>query len=218
MSDELELKTVHDFYSSCADKFNTTRRKPWPQTQLFISKYSTPTSLLLDSGCGNGRASTCHPNTIGIDYSLNLLKYAYSRCTSPFTQFQRGNVINLPYKDGMFDLILSIAVVHHLTTEERRNKCFQEMHRVLAPNGKALVYVWSSEYKNKSKFRSAGLKSDQDVFASWNGSFEKVRFYHLYTLGELEEQARRNGFTILKSGSENESLYVIIEKINNFNK
>ena len=39
--------------------------------------------------------------------------------------------MNLPYKDDSFDAVLSIAVIHHIATTERRVRAIRELARVL---------------------------------------------------------------------------------------
>ena len=60
--------------------------------------------------------------------------------------------LNLPYKSNLFDCIISIAVIHHLSTENRRLEALQEMARVLRPGGEMLVYVWAMEQERKKVF------------------------------------------------------------------
>jgi len=43
------------------------------------------------------------------------------------------------------DLCISIAVLHHLATSDRRLKALKEINRVLTVRGQALVYVWAKE-------------------------------------------------------------------------
>lgn len=57
-------------------------------------------------------------------------------------------------RENYFDYAISIAVLHHLSTQERRTKALLEIKRCLKPGGRALVTVWAKEqkYKNKSSF------------------------------------------------------------------
>ena len=40
---------------------------------------------------------------------------------------------------------MSIAVIHHLSTETRRLQAIQEINRILKIGGEALIYVWAYE-------------------------------------------------------------------------
>lgn len=56
----------------------------------------------------------------------------------------------LPYKDDSFDAAISIAVIHHLSTWERRRRAISEIVRILRPTGKCLIYVWAKEQRKDS--------------------------------------------------------------------
>lgn len=43
--------------------------------------------------------------------------------------------MSLPYKDDSFDAVLSIAVIHHIATTERRVRALRELARVLRVGG-----------------------------------------------------------------------------------
>ncbi len=49
--------------------------------------------------------------------------------------FLACDVVGLPYRDGVFDLTLSVAVLHHLSLHERRVEAVREMVRVTRPRG-----------------------------------------------------------------------------------
>lgn len=56
---------------------------------------------------------------------------------------------------------LSIAVIHHLSTFERRLAAVTEMARVIRTGGRLMIYVWAYEQPN-GKFTS------QDVLVPWH--------------------------------------------------
>ena len=62
--------------------------------------------------------------------------------------------VRLPYRSSAFDVALNIAVLHHLSTAERRLKCIQETLRILKPGGRALFYAWAKEQKTAPLGRS----------------------------------------------------------------
>ena len=45
----------------------------------------------------------------------------------------------LPYKDESFDAVLSIAVIHHIATTERRVRALRELARVLRVGGRIII-------------------------------------------------------------------------------
>ena len=62
-----------------------------------------------------------------------------------------SDILSIPCRDEYFDYIICIAVLHHLSTEERRIKAINEIIRTLKTGGKALVTVWAKEQKYKDK-------------------------------------------------------------------
>ncbi|KAG8452824.1 hypothetical protein GDO86_004566 [Hymenochirus boettgeri] len=69
--------------------------------------------------------------------------------------------LRLPYRTGCFDAVLSIGVIHHFSTKERRIRAIQEMTRILNVGGQIMIYVWAMEQK-KRKFKK------QDILVPWN--------------------------------------------------
>jgi SAM-dependent methyltransferase len=69
------------------------------------------------------------------------------------------NCLTLPFKNQVFDVVISIAVIHHFSTEKHRLRALKgtslsynnphiyalEIVRVIKPGGKMLIYVWAME-------------------------------------------------------------------------
>ncbi|CAK0889880.1 unnamed protein product, partial [Prorocentrum cordatum] len=72
-----------------------------------------------------------------------------------------------PFRSGSFDVVLSIAVLHHLSTEPRRVQALREAARLLRPGGELLVYCWSYE-QDSERSRSRHRFPTQDVLVPWN--------------------------------------------------
>lgn len=60
----------------------------------------------------------------------------------------------LPYRHGAFDAVISIAVLHHISSPERRVHMLTQLLSLLRPGGRALVTVWATEQENKKKLAS----------------------------------------------------------------
>lgn len=94
---------------------------------------------LLDVACGAGlaielaiaRGATC----AGIDASPRLIEIARDR--SPAADLRVGDMHALPWGDGTFDVVTSFRGIWGTTTE-----ALAEVHRVLAPGGRAGLTVW----------------------------------------------------------------------------
>jgi len=198
---EFEKRYVKDVYNSIAEHFSHTRYKAWPKVQNFLEGLPQG-SIVGDIGCGNGKYIFCvnHLQFIGSDIAENFAKICREK--DPKTQVLVSDTINVPFRDSSLDYAISIAVIHHLSTAERRKQAIKELIRVVRPGGRILIYVWAYEQHDK-KF------VDQDVFVPWNNQlkFEPKsqptdidknlneakqtviykRFYHVFKKGELEE-------------------------------
>ena len=49
----------------------------------------------------------------------------------------------------MFDAVISIGVVHHFCSQDRRVAAIQELVRIMRPGGKLMLYVWAYEQKHR---------------------------------------------------------------------
>lgn len=68
--------------------------------------------------------------------------------------------LELPFRDESFDAVLSLAVIHHFATTERRVSAIRELARVLRIGGRIIITVWALEQKSR-RFES------QDVLIPW---------------------------------------------------
>jgi len=71
---------------------------------------------ILDYGCGGGWMSRILSSydceVVGIDISCSLIDSA--KRSAPKASFVVGDCMNLPFRDGTFDAVVSIATLHHL--------------------------------------------------------------------------------------------------------
>ena len=218
-----EQEHVHNVYNAIADHFSETRYKPWPKVESFLLSQK-PASLGADVGCGNGKYLSVNPDVvmIGSDRSSNLIDIAHS--LKPTSDLIVADAINLPHLSGVFDFAISIAMIHHFSTEERRIAAIKELLRILNSSGQALLYVWALEQKDSR--RGWDETDKQDVMIPWktrsskrdpeNGSndtfYVRDRYYHLFRKGELEDCARQGGAEIIESGYERDNWWVVIIK------
>lgn len=74
--------------------------------------------------------------------------------------------LDLPFRDESFDAVLSLAVVHHFATAERRVGAIRELARILRIGGRVIITVWALEQKNR-RFES------QDVLVPWHSNSKR---------------------------------------------
>lgn len=162
---DIEKKYVHGVYDAIAPHFSSTRYAKWPKVAYFLESL-VPGSLVIDAGCGNGKYLGLNPQCffVGCDLSSPLV----SICSERGSEVLLADTLHLPYRTGSFDAAISIAVLHHLSTEERRRKAVEELARVVAIGGNILITVWAVEQEDKtllSKWTPLTLKYS----AEWVG-------------------------------------------------
>ncbi len=131
----------------------------------------------------------------------------------------QGTVLKDPFRDCIFDFALSIAVIHHMRTRERRLQAIEEMLRVMRSGARGLIFVWAFE-ENASVRRHKLTVLDgneQDVLVPWttNGAENAEvhqRYYHLFKKGELDDLVLAAGASIEASGYDRDNHYVIFNK------
>lgn len=222
-----EQDYVHEVYNEIAAHFSSTRFKPWPVVQQFL--LSQPDySIGLDVGCGNGKYLGVNDKLfiIGTDRSEGLIECAHGLSKKYNVGIADG--LNLPHEDNKFDFAISVAVIHHFSTEERRIEAITHILSKLKKSGKALIYCWALEQEHSRRGYKEG--DDQDVLVPWvlqdkskknkdsdgniiDKSVTKYRYYHLYKKGELMDNAKRAGdCTVVDNGYERDNWWIVIQK------
>jgi len=221
------LKKTTEDYNLIAEQFSSSRYSIWPELKLF-EKYVEDGERILDAGCGNGRLLGLFKNRkvdyVGIDNSEKLIEIARNK--HPQGKFQVANTLQLPFPDNYFNKVFSIAVFHHIPSEELRLKFLKEARRVLKPEGLLILTVWNlwPRFKTlKLLFKFTVLKITgkskldfKDVFIPWQKKTD--RYIHCFTKGELKKLAEKVGFKTEKVGifrrgeTENYNIYLIVKK------
>ncbi|GLA01873.1 tRNA methyltransferase, has a role in tRNA modification [Aspergillus niger] len=223
-----EEKNVHEVYQQIASHFSSTRYKPWPIVEQFLRGLE-PGSVGLDVGCGNGKYLAVNREVfiVASDRSANLAQIAQKH--QPHSTII-ADILHLPHPDSFFDFAISIAVIHHLSTPDRRVQAIREILRTLkpatkkSPGGRALIYAWALEQKNSRRGWDKG--DPQDIMVPWvmKGTSSadapsdepKVfhRYYHVYEESELEQDINKAGGHVLESGYEKDNWWAIAARTN----
>ncbi|XP_077397142.1 tRNA (carboxymethyluridine(34)-5-O)-methyltransferase alkbh8 isoform X1 [Festucalex cinctus] len=151
----LEEEYVHRVYDAIAPHFSSTRHSPWPRVCHFLA-WLMPGNILADVGCGNGKYLGVNPEVIsvGCDRSSALVQICAERGFQAFV----SDALCVPLRTASCDACISIAVIHHFSTPERRLAAVKELVRLLKPGGHALIYVWAFEQEFKQQ-KSKYLKN-----------------------------------------------------------
>jgi ubiquinone/menaquinone biosynthesis C-methylase UbiE len=229
--DIIEKKYVHDIYDKIALHFDQTRQYIWAGVQNFINEMETG-SLIADIGCGNGKNMTTRSDCkfVGCDSSIEFVNI----CIEKKLNCIQANILNIPFKDNMFDYTLCIAVIHHLSTSALRKTSVDELIRITAPGGLIFVQVWHiNQQKKKSiklneaddlvpwtlqkRYETGGKKEygeeSNNVKKDSNNDKILYRFYHYFQEGELEELFDLDRVQIVKSFIEMGNLCLIAKKL-----
>ena len=133
-------------------------------------KLMVPGKRVLDIGCGVGDwcclAAHCGAIRVdGFDIQEEMVKLAKQATSHLDTvHIQLGNVAQMPYKNASFDVAMSLFVTCNLSPEVFA-KHFQELYRVLAPGGKAILLIptdWSHSGLY-TKIESDSLVVEQNI-------------------------------------------------------
>ncbi|KAI1652206.1 S-adenosyl-L-methionine-dependent methyltransferase [Daldinia loculata] len=170
-AESYEQQHVHSVYETIASHFSATRYKPWPFVASFLSSLP-PGSVGLDVGCGNGKYLNVNRDIviIGSDRSANLARLAQDLKAKGSNGADVAGVadgLSLPFGGARrVDFAICIAVVHHLSTRERRVEGLRALLDCVRPrSGKVLVYVWALEQGTSR--RGWDETADQDQLVPW---------------------------------------------------
>lgn len=208
-------------YDAIASDFSDTRGKWWQGFGSF-NKYVKAGDRVLDLGCGNGRMAEIFADSqieyLGIDNSAELIKIAKQRfADKSWVSFDVGDALSFD-RSNQFDLVLMIAVLHHVPTKELRLKVLRNIYNALKPGGRLVISNWNLWQSDggKKKFRyfeylfnyrekiSRGVWGISDAFVPWKPlAGDNLRYVHSFRKGEMKRLLQRAGFTIEKIDFEN---------------
>ncbi len=161
----------------------TTRFK---KRQIFQMLDIRPKERVLDVGCGigylSGLAKNLGANVVGIDMSIEALKYSQSTLEESFVNATAGT---LPFRDNQFDKIIFADVIEHVPDDRL---AIQEIIRVAKPM--ATIVVSTPELEGlftKTRLKTF-LHDDEDEY--------QKNFREGYTTSSLRELMQQNSIDI----------------------
>ena len=209
-----------------AEEFSGTRRYIWKDFWS-LARHTKSGDKVLDLGCGNGRLLDLLGEKgidyIGVDNAENLIEIARKRY--PGADFRVASAFKLPFPEDYFDKVYSIAVLHHIPSQELRSEFLKEVKRVLKPGGLLILTVWNLwQWRGwKSNLKYAALKilglsklDFKDVFVPWAKTYQ--RYFHCFSQGELKKLAEKTGFKTKEIGilprpdRRGNNIYIVAEK------
>jgi SAM-dependent methyltransferase len=151
--DDIPIFCSEDFYTENYEKISVDHlqgidekgENPWmprylveeleSKTVAAIRKFSKTGDKILDAGVGYGGLLGRLPELqrFGVDISMSYLRRIPGELDVCFAKLE-----NLPYKDGVFDIVVSTDVLEHVID---LNKVVDELIRVLKTNGTLIIRV-----------------------------------------------------------------------------
>lgn len=108
----------------------------------FARRLAPAGAAVLDVGCGTGalaqRLAAAGYRVTGADPSEGMLEVLRAR--APAVQAVTASGDQLPFENACFDLVLSVATMHHIADPGRVRATLAEMVRVCRPGGRVLVW------------------------------------------------------------------------------
>ena len=210
------------FYDAAADKFSSTRLFPWRDFE-FIKKLVRSGDSVLDLGCGNGRFyQYLHDKKIkylGVDVSKKLISKA--KKLNPAALFKAVDILNFKSQEK-YDLILMVAVLHHIPSDGLRKKILENIRGILKKDGILVVScwnLWTPRYlkyitkRDMTKVDGHSLdKNDALVPFSDGENLIGKRYLHAFTKRELISLLKTANLKVLKNQSGQKNFIVIANK------
>jgi ubiquinone/menaquinone biosynthesis C-methylase UbiE len=130
------LKDVEDLFA---------HRKLLPVTEINLDEIAGKS--ILEIGSGSGGHSALFKKYRADIVSVDITPQRVRSTALKLSLLNPDNGVafvadaeNLPFHDESFDIVYSNGVLHH---SENTNKCIKEVYRVLKPNGKAVIMLYS---------------------------------------------------------------------------
>lgn len=165
----------NSFYATASKHYNFSRLDEgdvFDYTLHYICNQLENKNLsILDVGCGTGEYGFSLKQkgykVVGIDKSYEQVKVASRRIPA----FQ-GDILSLEQKSNSFDVVLLIMMIHQLDINELNN-AFQEITRVLKPNGIVIIKTCFEE-EIRDRFTSRYFPSCFDIDMKRFPSLENI--------------------------------------------
>lgn len=211
-------------YNTQAKHFSHTRKKFWPEMEYIIqtieqTQNKKKLASILELGCGDGRLygylqtllQTTHYT--GIDIATAMITLATEQYPSAIRQVAEMNNYLALQNNESFDCILGMASVQHIFGPEDRALFFAHAYRTLSRWGSMILSNRSYSERFLKKYRKQLLKTLPKLLIEkkrvrndsiiprkdpniQNNHISYDRYYHLFTLYELQQHALHAWFVI----------------------
>jgi len=149
---------IKNYYNSIAGGYNELYKEEQieklEKIYVYIKDLIKYRSLLLDVGAGTGISTEFFKEKFGclcvaLDPSWEMLKqYEGNKVI--------GNAENLPFKNNMFDVVVSVTALHHCDID----KAIKEMLRVVKKDGIIIVTLLKKSNKKLKGYKEIDIGKD----------------------------------------------------------
>lgn len=225
------------FYAQFSGAFSDTRSGARMNLEP-LQKYLAHDIRLLDAGCGNGRLAEALERAgylldyLGVDASAELVAHAEKKYAALENVRAHFRVLDLTAPRwgetlravAPFDIIISLAVLHHLPSFELRANVLKEICALLKPRGTFIMSNW--QFLNNERLRKKivpwekietedwGLETG-DYLLDWKRGGVGYRYVHLLDENEIERLADASGLRVLEQflADADLNLYSMMERV-----
>jgi|GEM_PF-582960 ubiquinone/menaquinone biosynthesis C-methylase UbiE len=186
----MKAKDYFDKIASYYDKWYLTpigRYVDETEKDQVFSLWQTKKGLVLDLGCGTGNYTVelikRQIKVVGLDASFSMLLLARKKLSSAC--LVQADALVLPFKDNIFEGVLSITLFEFLSSPE---EVLKEVYRVLKPRGEVVIgtmntfSLWFFFKRLKTLFTETAY-----------------RYARFYTINQLKKLLKQAGFKNIKT-------------------
>jgi SAM-dependent methyltransferase len=145
-----EWRSFHEGEFEDDTVFGRTPEEDWSYflEGLGVEERELEGKAVLDAGCGSGRLTRqigAHGAGIVIGVDMNdAVEHVYrSTREDGNVHIVQGNIMRLPFKRHVFDLVWSNGVIHHTPDAAA---CHAELSKVVKPGGTLYVWVYAKRF------------------------------------------------------------------------
>lgn len=192
--------------------FNSVNYYHFERVINLILKYARPGARVLDVGCGSGLMGV-GLKMLGFDVALINEEYGH-RMTLEAGRYKLveenkipiyvmdASIEKFPFDDESFDIVTILGVIEHFHGTPRF--CLEEIHRILARNGKLIIGTPNSVNLRKRLVALLGRSNYPNIHDFFYSDYPYRSHVREYTMKELELICRWSGFKVTEKIYANE--------------
>jgi len=116
------------------------------KTRIGLGREAVEGKLVLDAGCGSGRylrlIRDWNGTAVGLDYSFAIDSAADNLWPDENVHLVQGDILNPPFRQGIFDTVFSSGVIHHTPDPPR---AFSSLTSLVREGGEISIWVYPDE-------------------------------------------------------------------------